>query len=161
LRRLNILSATESVPPIVLPSKLVTPVIEWCHADSLSGHLKYQKTYRKVRDRYWFPLMHQRIYEFCRSCEPCQLKDKVTLPKIRAKALTSEGPMIVVHGNSTKASTTIIRGNTHILTLVDHFSRYIKAYPIGQPCASVIADCMFDYVCNFGVPVTFKLDNDS
>ena len=74
--------------------------------------------------------------------------------------MITEGPSAVAHVDITEASGKTSQGNTHILTIVDHFSGLIKAYPIPQATAMLIGEKLLDYVCNYGLPLKFVLNND-
>ena len=161
LRRTDAPSRESGISPIVIPDSLEKSIIQWCHKDPLSGHLKFDKTYARIKDRYWFPGMHLKVYKYCTACRTCLLKDVPPQPKPALQTIYAEGPLSMVHADVTKGSGKTTRGHTHILTVIDRFTGYIKTYPLKGMTARTIADELFDYVCMFGVPVTFKLDNGS
>lgn len=47
------------------------------------------------------------------------------------------------------------------MILVDRFTGFVKAYAMAQPTARRVAEKMFEYICDFGTPVSYKLDNGS
>jgi transposase InsO family protein len=164
LRRVDIPLKEARDPPIVLPNVLRKMFIEWFHSDPLSGHLGFAKTYARMRERYWFPNMHRQILDYCHSCVKCQLKNPYMNKHAGRKAVVPmnvDQPMNQVHVDTTKGSGKTPRGNTHIVTFVDHFSGFVKAYAVSDTTALTIAMLILDYVCDFGTPATFYMDNGS
>jgi len=37
------------------------------------------------------------------------------------------------------------------LVLVDHFTKYVKAYAIDDQTAETVAKCVIDFICNLGI----------
>ena len=55
-------------------------------------------------------------------------------------------PGVTVHLDCTKGPKTSARGNTHLLAIVDNFSRYLRLYPIPQP---TVKDGAGVHLCKF------------
>ena len=54
------------------------------------------------------------------------------------------------------------RGNCYILTMVDHFSRWLEAAPIPSTESETIAQTLVEYIiCRYGVPHTIHSDRGS
>ena len=45
--------------------------------------------------------------------------------------------------------------------MVDSFSRYVKLYALYDLTAAHAADCLFEFICTFGVPIAITSDNAS
>ena len=60
-------------PPklLVIPRTLRREVLTQCHDDPLSSHLGYDRTIRKIKLRYFWPLMASDIKDWISTCEPC------------------------------------------------------------------------------------------
>ena len=43
-------------------------------------------------------------------------------------------------------------GNKYILTVIDHFSRYVSAYPLPNKTCQSVSEAMFRFVCDKSVP---------
>ena len=50
-------------------------------------------------------------------------------------------------------------GYTHILTVIDNFSRYVGLYPIKGPTALEIARSLLVHIGTFGCPSIMQMDN--
>src|SRR6218665_2647702 len=53
----------------------------------------------------------------------------------------------------------ISRGNKHIVTIIDHFSRYVEAIPVGNQEASTVARVLVDtWISRYGCPLQILTD---
>ena len=58
---------------IYLPISMVTPLLQACHDDPMSGgHFATDRTYSKLREHYWWPNMKYSIKQYIKSCLLCQ-----------------------------------------------------------------------------------------
>ena len=61
---------------IVLPKSYRNEVLSIAHETPLSGHLGVKKTYNKLLNHFFWPLMKRDVSDFCRSCHTCQIVGK-------------------------------------------------------------------------------------
>ena len=57
---------------IYLPSSMINDLLQVYHSDPLSSHFGVQRTYLKIKNKYWWPNMKQSIMQYIQSCLPCQ-----------------------------------------------------------------------------------------
>ena len=50
-------------------------------------------------------------------------------------------------------------GNTHILTVIDTFTRWVELYPVQTTSAEETADCLLKHIGRFGSPLQLLSDN--
>ena len=55
-----------------LPEILIDNILYIHHDIPLSGHSAYERTYERIRNRFYFENMRQRIHQYCQSCPDCQ-----------------------------------------------------------------------------------------
>ena len=63
-------------PLRVVTKKDVELVFHYFHTDSLAGHFGPLRTYQKIQERYFWPDMRKQIYDFVKTCDICQRRDK-------------------------------------------------------------------------------------
>ena len=68
---------------LVIPTSLRQEILIGGHDDPLAGHLGVNKTYEKLRERYYWPKMFADVQFWCLSCTHCQMKKS---PKQRQTA---------------------------------------------------------------------------
>ena len=59
---------------LVIPEALKHESLAWAHDDITAGHLGAQKTYAKIRTRYYWRNMFRDIDRWCKSCVDCAMK---------------------------------------------------------------------------------------
>ena len=52
------------------------------------------------------------------------------------------------------------RGNRHLLVINDHFTNFIKLYPVKDRTAPTTAKCIVDFCLTFGIPYRLSSDMD-
>ncbi|CAF1503724.1 unnamed protein product [Adineta ricciae] len=170
LRNHNILHRVitrHNVPPLHLPyipASLIPSVLALYHDSSCNGaHFGIQRTFYKLRDRYYWPNMYRDIKRHissclqCRQCKPSRRKPDGHLhpipppPGVWSRlAMDYVGPV--------PASS---NGNKYFIVLTDLFSKYAvsKAVPdntVRTAATFLLHDVFFIY----GVPIEIITDND-
>ena len=64
--------ANEIVYQVVIPTGLRIAVLQGCHNKVLSGHLGFNKTYNKIRTRFWWPNLYTEVHKYVLGCQTCQ-----------------------------------------------------------------------------------------
>lgn len=148
----------------LIPVKLRKEITSAYHDEPLAGHLGFAKTYRKIRDRYYWPFMSKDIKQYCKNCIPCNLRKNPNPPRrIPLK------PMPTTTGRFERIAMDIMgplrettRGYNHILVMTDYFTRWIEAVPLKNTTAQTIAEAFVDnFICRFGTPETLLTDRGS
>ena len=68
---------------MVVPISMSNEILTACHDDVLSGHLGFKKTYRKLRECFFWPSMYSDCEFWCKSCTDCSTRKT---PKSLAEA---------------------------------------------------------------------------
>ncbi|XP_048512598.1 uncharacterized protein LOC125501328 [Athalia rosae] len=125
------------------------------HASPIGGHKGMIKTYRRIRQYYYWTNMKAQIEEYIRNCLECQLK-KLTRVKTRQPMVLTDTPgasfdkisMDIVGPLPTSPS-----GNEYILTIQDQLSKYCLAIPLETTTSAKIAEALIKNVFfKFGAP---------
>ena len=146
---------------LVVPRVAVKEVTQRVHQDI--GHGGQRKTEAAIRQRYWWPLIHQDVLECCRTCDVCQ-HAKTTNPTPRAPLmpLAVEGPNHRVGVDIIGPMPITRRGNRYILVMIDYFTKWCEAIPITQQETKTVATAIVDeWICRYGVPVYIHSDQGS
>ena len=117
-----------------------------------------------MRERYYFPNMASIVKQYCDLCPICQQTTIRKKRKAPLKPYQAKYPGIEVHidctpGPNKKQPTE--RGNTHILAIVEAFTRYIRLFPIGNPSAKETARVLLSYINLHSMPLKIIVDNGS
>ena len=140
---------------VVTPQSLRPHILRELHDSKTAGHLGIRKTRaRTFLSRYFWPGMSEYVRRWVMNCLKCGARKKPQYSRTQ--------PMQTYHVGA-KLDTVSIDilgpfkprtswGNTSILTITDHFTRWVNAYPLRDTTATKVARCVVDFIAQFGVP---------
>ena len=147
---------------LVVPKKYRDTVLKTGHDALLAGHMGMNKTIDRIQNSFFWPGMNGDIVRYCKSCDICQR----TSPKGRVKKVPMENvPTVSVPFD--RVAVDIVgpinprskRGNKYILTMVDLATRYPKAVALPNIETTTIAEELFNFFCDLGIPREVLSDN--
>ena len=107
-----------------------------------------------------WPAMRTDIMLFIKQCPCCQKMSRIKIPIHTAPFTTAS------YGLMKKLSMDCIGrlketedGYTHILAIIDNFSRYVGLYPIKGAKALDVAEALLTHIGTFGCPEIIQMDN--
>ena len=163
LRKVNERQLMCKEPPAMLPRQLWDEVIEAYHDNkTMGGHRKFGKLYEMIKSKYFFHGMMQYIKAYTRTCTNCQRYSTDKRKRAPLKPYHTSYPGVLVNVDCTKGpKLRTRRGHTHILTIIDSFTGYVRLYPVKGPDAKTVARSLYHYVCMHGMPLRIVSDNGS
>ena len=132
-----------------------------CHLIHNDSHFGIHKTVKKAQQLFYWPSLWKDVTNFVKSCHTCQQFKKEGGLKQTWKELPS------VDNKGKRIAIDLIDmvdgkgGYRYCLTVMDHFSRFIRAYPLRNKSAGVVLRALRKDVCVFGTPETILMDNGS
>lgn len=131
------------------------------HASAIGGHKGVTKTYKRIRENFFWENMKDQIQNYIAKCRNCQLKKLV---RVKTKQ-----PMVITDTPGRafdKISMDIVgplpvtrKGNSYILTIQDLLTKYCFAIPLMRTTAVDIAEAFVDkFVCAVGAPKAILTD---
>ena len=142
---------------LVVPESLVNKALEVSH--DLQGHFGQHKTIYQAMNKFYFPNLKSRVSRYIRNCISCQ-KFK---PGIALQHPYKSFPVVTKPLERVAIDLTDLHsgkdGYRYVLTLIDHYSRFVRFFPLKGKHASGIVDCLKDFCWNYGKPAAIILDN--
>ncbi|KAL0150713.1 hypothetical protein M9458_054017, partial [Cirrhinus mrigala] len=138
-----------------VPAELRVPLLDWIHTSPGSGHPGSNRTLSLVRQRYWWPQLHQEVARYVQGCSVCATSSTPRkLPEGKLQPLTIPNRPWSHIGVDFATDLPLSEGNTTILVVVDRFSKSVKLIPLkGLPTAFETAQALFLNVFrHFGLP---------
>lgn len=144
---------------IVIPECYKMNILQLCH----QGHSGHLKTYEIIREQYYWTGMYTDVEIFVKTCSFCmefRSPHRVaSVPIMRNFIPTRPFEMVSMDFVGVLPETN--KGHTYILTMVDHFSKYLVIYPMKSQSAKDTADKLFEFITNFGIPEKLLTDRGS
>ena len=139
---------------LYVPVTMVDLVLNNCHDNVLAAHFGIQRTYHKIRQRYFWKRMYRDIDNWVRSCISCSQR-KSHRHKVIAPLMTMKVPdafeRVSVDVLGPLSITT--SGNRYVLCFTDHCTRWPILVPLKSTDAPTVARAFFDHViCQHGCP---------
>ena len=149
-------------PVIVLPEALKREAVHLLHDHVTAGHLGFQKTYKKVRDRFFWEGMYTDVKSYINNCASCH---RVKTPPVRRRA--AHNKVTTVHAPLERVQIDIIgpitprtySGMSVILVITDEFTKFSEAIVLENQQARTVAEALVtNFFCKFGVPKCIHSD---
>lgn len=126
----------------VIPRELRLGVLKALHDDATAGHLGFEKTYDRVRSRFFWPGLFASVAKYVASYAPRQHRKRSTSPpagllhRVPCPSVPFETMDIDLYGPLPPTS----NGCRWIVTAVYHLTRYAETVPLPPACAHEVAD---------------------
>ncbi|EYB82894.1 hypothetical protein Y032_0348g3182 [Ancylostoma ceylanicum] len=135
---------------LVVPEDKRRPIFDEAHHGNLGGHFNADKMFLQLRKTVFWPGMKTDLKRWCGQCQKCFLTNPkaVNTPPLRPRSAVR--PFQIIGVDVLEMGLTS-RGNRYIVTVVDHFTKYLGAYPVPDKKADTIAEVIFSrWICEGG-----------
>ena len=137
---------------VVVPTKYRKSLVLEAHAGLFAGHFTGRAVWANLRREYYWPQMRSDVNRWCSACLACAAtrRGRCVIPPMQS--IISDRPFQIVGVDVLKVGLTE-DGNKYIVTFIDHFSKYVMAYPSADKSAKTIAQLFLErVVCVHGAP---------
>jgi hypothetical protein len=139
-------------PRRVIKVDEVEPLLFNLHDDPTAGHFGINATYEKVRQRYFWPGMHNDVKQYVSTCAICQQKGK----RIRHEPLhpLSVGkPFDRVGIDFIGPLPVTSKGNRYIVVATEYLTKWPEARAVAEATGESVASFFYeDIICRHGSP---------
>jgi len=145
---------------LVIPKCRVNEVLTEFHNGASGGHLGINKTFDKIRTRFYWIGCRQSISDWVQSCQVCmQAKGPNRKSRGRMMLYNSGAPFERIAMDIAGPFPVSSSGNRYVLVVMDYFSKWPEVYAIPNQEAKTVADVFVkNWVCRFGVPIELHSD---
>lgn len=143
---------------ILLPGSLKQNLLELLHDHTCSGHLGTRRTTDRVLEKWYWPGAYGDVRVYCETCEACQRRSR---PVPARKAVQVHEPVSSPFERVAMDITELpmsSKGHKFALVVMDYFTKFVRIFPMKDQRAETVADCLMQWVCDFGVPERLHTD---
>ena len=132
---------------LVLPRDIAAKVVRDFHSSPYGGgHLSVEKTYDKIRRRFFWPSMYKDLVQYIDACDLCQARrpkrpiaplQDMPMPQwaFEMIAIDTCGPFPETH-----------RGNKYLITVIDHLTCWPEAFSVPNKTAETVARVLLEEI---------------
>ena len=143
----------------VVPQSARQEILEMAHGSATGGHFGVQKTTEKLKQRFHWMRITRDVKYWCEKCPTCNRHKTHNPNRAPLKPIYTGEPFERVAMDLIGPLPRTERGNRYILTVVDHFTKHVEAYPLPDQEAVTIARVfMNEFISRFGVPYVIHTD---
>ena len=145
---------------IVVPPIFRTRVLEIAHDHPTAGHFKEDRTWKAITANYFWPKLHDDVINWIRSCKACNKFDVHKYVNRPLQPIESTNRFeLVCYDLAGPFIPSRDGGNTYVLIMVDHFSKWCEISPLKSAIASNIATKIFEeWCCRYGIMTQLHSD---
>ena len=140
---------------IVIPKLLIPMALYYNHDTLLAGHQGVERTFEKLRKRYFWPTLRKDLREYVLSCDRCQRYKTNISPYfsnyVGNMKLVADEPNEILFVDLAYSQTSQ-EGYSYMLIIVDAFSRLVEALPMKNMTAQEITNKITTFCCIHGFP---------
>ena len=145
----------------VVPDSMKPMLLREYHDGVLAAHSGEQRTYDRIKQKYWWLNMKKEILDYVRSCTKCNCRKPYRRhQQIPVGSLpTPHQPFECVSIDILGPLPSTRRRNKYILVVTDHYTRWPIAIPLTSQRTTTVATALIERVfCEYGFPATLLSD---
>ena len=131
---------------LVIPEFLQKPLVEEIHAGYFGGHLGVDKTYDRLRSRYYWPGMYRDVVVLLQNCAACNMRklrrERPPLQKMQIPKYPFEQIAIDTCGPFPES----YNGNRYIINVIDLFSGWPESFATKNKSAETVAQILMEHI---------------
>ena len=132
---------------LVIPRSITRGVMEQLHdSEHGGGHVGIDKTYDKVRTRYYWNNMYRDVVRYVESCMLCRARKMKQNRAPMQEMVQAEFPFDILAVDICGKYPVTSLGYKYIVTFVDHFSGYPEVYATKDKTAETVAKLMLEEI---------------
>ena len=143
-----LLRTREGSTHLIVPVSLRHRLFEITHAGPTAGHLGADRTYKQLRDSFFWPGMRRDIAHWYRQCPQCAMSKSSPLrPHGKLQNIPVGAPLDLVTIDILSGLPTASDGSKYLLVAVDAFTKWVEAYPLPDQEAHTCMTALFNGFC--------------
>ena len=135
---------------IVVQKHEFEPLMFLVHDDPTGGHLGINITLAKLREKYFWPKMHEDVEYYIKTCYKCQRRQKPSTHN-EMHAIVAKAPFERIGIDFVGPLPKTSQGNRYILVAVDYFTKWPEAKATKRADVQTVVDFLYEeIICRHG-----------
>ena len=132
---------------VMIPESVKRVVLEQLHCSQFGGgHMGFDKTYQKIRERYFWPNMYRDTHQFVSRCDLCNERKRKQKSNPILSMPIPNYPFEIIGIDTCGPFTETENGNVYVLTVIDHFSGWPEAFPMKDKSTLSVARLLLNEI---------------
>ena len=146
----------DTVNQLVVPECYRNTILQGLHNDI--GHPGKERTLSLLRERYFWPGMTVSVDKWVSKCDRCIRRKSSTNIRTELTNIVTTYPLELVSMDYLTLEPSK-GGQSNVLVITDHFTKYAIAVPTHNQTAKTTADAFYDnFVVHYGIPTRIHSD---
>ncbi|XP_066513752.1 gypsy retrotransposon integrase-like protein 1 isoform X2 [Hoplias malabaricus] len=122
-----------------------------CHFNEIGHHLGQKKTVHRIQSKYYWLGIIKDVVDWIKLCETCQHAERSKIMARTVRPIKVDGPWEIVAVESIGPfPSSSPGGNTHIVIIMDYFSKWVEAFPVQKNNSLCVARCISSSIYRYG-----------
>uniref|UniRef100_A0A8D2LKE3 Gypsy retrotransposon integrase-like protein 1 n=1 Tax=Varanus komodoensis TaxID=61221 RepID=A0A8D2LKE3_VARKO len=121
-----------------------------CHFTETGNHLGQKKTVHQIQSRYYWLGIVKDVVDWIKMCETCQNVEHSKSLSKKTRPIKVESPWEILGLDVYGPFPETARGNMHVLTVTDHYTKWVEAIPLQKRDPSSVAKGLASLFYRFG-----------
>ena len=158
MRILQTTARSQVIRQYLIPRACIRHLLHWFH--DRTSHFGFDRCYNKMRLTCYWLGMDKDLRNYITACTFHNVKYKNPVDNITLGSLLTFAPNELVAIDCAGPLIRTSQGHTHVLVIIDHFSKFVEVAPITQPTGTIIVDRLLHlWILRYGPPNRFLSDN--
>ena len=128
----------------------------------LSGHCGIEATLTSIRSLFYWQGVSDDVAAFYRQCLHCSVnRGAKVIPRPFGTAVHAKTRNSVLHFDYLSVDLSRRKQFKYLFVIRDDLSSFTELFPCLNPTSAFAAECLFDWICRYGIPLTFVSDRGS
>jgi len=155
-----LLRSREGSLQLVVTVQLRYRLFELRHSGPTAGHFGADRTFKQLRESYFWPGLRGDVAGWYRQCPQCAVsKDSPLRPHGRLQNISIGAPLDLVTIDILSGLPIAFDGSKYLLVVVDAFTKWIESYPLPDQEAHTCMTALYNgFFSRFGLPLQLHSD---
>ena len=144
---------------LVIPQGLKKAALHASHDGQTAGHMGQYKTISRAEADFYWPGYRQDCVEYVKSCSLCQQYKSAASLQRKWQGLSEVTKPLQRVGIDLTDMHAGLHSYRYVLTIIDHYSRFVTFYKLKTKSASEVSKNFLDFITTYGAPRSVIADN--